>query len=43
MDFLSHSVKKLLAKLLFLFLEFFYSALFKNMFQNSVLDISLIS
>jgi hypothetical protein len=42
-DFLSRTVKKLLAISLFLFLEFFYSALFRNMFQNSVLGISLMS
>jgi hypothetical protein len=41
--FLSRTVKKLLAISLFLFLEFFYSALFKNMFQISVLDVSLMS
>ncbi len=42
-DFLSRTVKKLLAILLFLFLEFFYSALFKHMFQNSILDTVLAS
>jgi hypothetical protein len=41
--FLSRTVKKLLAISLFLFLELFYSALFKNMFRSSVLDISLMS
>ncbi len=42
-DFLSRTVKKLLAISLFLFLEFFYSALFGHNFQNSVLGISLMS
>jgi hypothetical protein len=42
-EFLSCTAKKLLTILLFLFLEFFYSALFRNMFQNSVLGISLMS
>jgi hypothetical protein len=42
-DFLSRTIKELLATSLFLILEFFYSALFKKMFHDNVLDISLMS
>jgi hypothetical protein len=42
-DFLSRTVKKLLAILCFLFLKIYDSARFNNMFQNSVLGYSLMS
>ncbi len=42
-DFLSRTVKKLLAILCFLFMKIYDSARFNNMFQNSVLGSSLMS
>jgi hypothetical protein len=42
-DFLTRTVKKLLAILCFLFLKIYDSAWFNNMFQNSFLGSCLMS